>query len=293
MSHYYTEGDTIVLSERDEIIVEKRVVERSVSLHKHGFIEIAYVESGEGVHEIADGTLSHIEKGDLVLFNSGVAHGYRVTPPSSLTVYNCLFDPSVLDSSVSAGDDFIRIVYSYLFGAQSSADQKPYILLSNAEAVSNIVKEMFREYTERQNGYSKINTANLTRLLVTIFRLKRGARENDAPAYKAAIAESAVRYINEYYSSKISCEMLAARAFVSTGYFHRVFKEVTGMTPVEYIRDVRLKAAAQLLRETSCSVRCAAESAGYSDLKYFYDIFQKEFNMTPGEYKKSAGSRRS
>lgn len=287
MSQYYTEGDTIVLSERDEIIVEKRVVEKSVELHKHGFIEIAYVDSGEGVHEIADGTVSRVEKGDLVLFNSGVAHGYRVTPPSSLTVYNCLFDPSVLDASVSASDDFIRIVYSYLFGAPSGTEQKPYILLSNAEAVSDIIKEMFREYTAKQNGYSKINTANLTRLLVTIFRLKRGAQENDAPAYKAAIVESAVRYIDEFYATKISCEMLAARAFVSTGYFHRVFKEVTGRTPVEYIQGVRLQQAARLLRETYCSVRCAAESAGYSDLKYFYDIFQREFNMTPGEYRKA------
>ncbi|MBQ7446251.1 MAG: AraC family transcriptional regulator [Clostridia bacterium] len=290
MSKYYSEGDTILLSERSEIIVEKCLVNESVDLHRHSFIEIAYVDSGEGVHEIADGYVSKIVKGDLMLFNSGVAHGYRVTPPSSLVIYNCNFDPAVLGDSVSRSDDFIQIVYSYLFETSpgQGAEQKPYILLRNADAVSEIIKEMFREYTGRRNGFSKINTANLTRLLVTIFRLKRDSAESSVdPAYKAAIAESAVRYINEYYASNISCGMLAARAFVSTGYFHKVFREVTGQTPVGYIQSVRLSEAARLLRETSLSVGAAAGSVGYSDLKYFYEIFRKEFGMTPGEYRSS------
>ncbi len=291
MSKYYTEGDTIVLSEQNEIIVELRRVEESVELHRHRFIEIAYVDSGEGVHEIAGGSVSRISKGDLVLFNSGVAHGYRVEPPDSLVIYNCLFDPAVLDASVSPSDDFIRIVYDFLLESSPvpGEEQKPYILLRGAEPVAGIIKDMFREYTEKQNGYAKINAANLTRLLITVFRLKRSTAESASGAYKGAIAESAVRYIKEFYAEDISCEKLAARAFVSTGYFHKIFKDVTGETPVEYIRSVRLTEAARLLQETGCSVRNAAEAVGYSDMKYFYEVFRNRFGCSPGEYKKTAG----
>lgn len=292
MSHYYTKGDTIALLEKDEIIVEKVVVNKSVELHKHNFIEIAYVDSGEGMHEIADGFVSHIVRGDLLLFNSGVAHGYRVGQGGSLTIYNCIFDPSVLDASVSRSDDFIRIVYTYLFGSQSGNDQKPYIILKGAGVSGEIIKDMYREYTGKQNGYSKINTANLTRLLVNVFRLKRNGPENDFDAYKSAIADSAIRYIHEYYASKISCDFLAARAFVSIGYFHRIFRDVTGRTPVEYIQYVRLHEAARLLRETCCSIEEAAAASGYLDLKYFYKLFRDEFNMTPARYRKAAGSCR-
>ncbi|MCR5695093.1 MAG: AraC family transcriptional regulator [Clostridia bacterium] len=291
MSRYYYEGDTIVLSQRNEIILEKCLVTESVRLHKHDFIEIAYVDSGEGTHEIAGGEVTPIAKGDLVMFNSGVAHSYKVTAPSRLVIYNCNFDPSVLDSSVSRGDDFIGIVYDYLFEASASrgSDTKPYILLRNAEAAAGIIKEMYAEYSARRNGFSKINAANLIRLLVTVFRLKRGASESSAGAYKAAIAESAVRYIGEFCADRISCETLAARAFVSTGYFHKVFKEVTGVTPVAYIQSVRLEKAAGMLRVGSYSVRDAAEAVGYADLKFFYGIFEKEFGLTPGAYRKKYG----
>ena len=81
MNEYYTEGNTIILSNRSEIIVQKCLVTESVAQHKHRFIEIAYVDAGTGIHEIADGLVSHIEKGDLMLFNVEVAHEYRVGEP--------------------------------------------------------------------------------------------------------------------------------------------------------------------------------------------------------------------
>ena len=288
MNGFYTEGNTLYLNDTSEIILQKCLVTESVALHKHRFIEIAYVDAGSGIHEIAGGLLSQIEKGDLMLFNAEVAHEYRVTPPGSLTVYNCLFDPSVIDASVSESDDFIRIVYDYLFEpAAHEPGQPPYIVLRHAESVADIIKEMHREYVSGQSGAAKMNAANLTRLLITIFRLKRSGKADNVAAYKQAIAESAKRYIETYYAGNISCDALAARAFVSTGYFHRIFKEVTGMTPVAYAQRVRLTEAARLLRETALSVRAAAEAVGYSDLKYFYSLFYKAFGTTPDKYRKT------
>ena len=122
---------SIGLSDKNEIIVEKYVGDGEVSLHTHDFIEIAYVESGEGTHRIEGGYASPIEQGDVILLNSGVAHAYEFSPGSTAVIYNCLFDPLVLNRSITKSDDFINIVYSYLFGGLDRQDpeKEPYIVL--------------------------------------------------------------------------------------------------------------------------------------------------------------------
>ena len=284
-------GSVLSLSDKNEIIMQKHTLDGDSGYHKHSFIEIAYIAAGSGVHEIEDGYVSHVEKGDLVLFNSDVSHAFCVGGGEKLVVYNCIFDPSVLKFAITKSDDFINIVYRCLFDyAEQRSVSKPYIVLNGAEKVFPVVSEMYSEYEEKQNGYEKVNAANLIRLLVLIFRLQMNGKENGGGAYRAAIAESAVNYMNEYYPEKISCEMLASRAYLSTGYFHRVFKAVTGESPITYLQEIRLKKAAELLCGSNMTVKQAAAAVGYSDMKHFYRIFCKKYGVTPKQYQDRDGN---
>ena len=287
MNDIRLDGGVLSLNKKNEIIMQKCkcTVGRNVELHSHRFIEIAYIASGSGIHDIGDGYSSQIKKGDLILLNANVSHGFKSEDIGQLVVYNCIFDPSVLRFAINKSDDFINIVYSCLFGGEKqSAVSKPYILLNDAGAVFPVINEMYTEYTEKPNGYEKINEANLIRLLVSIFRLQMSGRENSGGAYRHAIAESAKRYMNEYYNEKITCEMLASRAYLSTGYFHRIFKSVTGAAPIEYLQELRLLKAAELLSGSQSTVRQAAAAVGYSDMKHFYNIFYKKYGKTPKQY---------
>lgn len=292
MNDLQFEDNVLSLNSKNEIIMQKCncTVGRNVSLHKHKFIEIAYIASGNGIHDIGDGFSSRIEKGDLILLNSNVAHGFKSEDVDQLVVYNCIFDPSVLRFAINKSDDFINIVYSCLFdNEKQSSVSKPYIILNDAVSVFPVINEMYTEYEEKQNGYEKINEANLIRLLVSIFRLQMSGRENGGGAYRHAIAESAIRYMNDYYNEKITCELLASRAYLSTGYFHRIFKEVTGKSPIGYLQDIRLQKAAELMSDSSLTVRQTASAVGYSDMKHFYRIFSRKYGKTPKQYQ---GQRR-
>ena len=259
--------------------------------HTHSFIEIAYIAAGSGVHKIEDGYVSHVEKGDLVLFNSDVSHAFCVGGGEKLVVYNCIFDPSVLKFAITKSDDFINIVYRCLFeNSELRSVSKPYIVLSGAEKVFPVISEMFSEYEEKQNGYEKVNAANLIRLLVLIFRMQMNGKENGGGAYRTAIVESAVSYMNDYYSEKISCGMLASRAYLSTGYFHRIFKSVAGESPITYLQNIRLKKAAELLCGSNVTVKQAAAAVGYSDMKHFYRIFYNKYGVTPKQYQDRDGN---
>jgi CheY-like chemotaxis protein/AraC-like DNA-binding protein len=81
-------------------------------------------------------------------------------------------------------------------------------------------------------------------------------------------------------------EKLARLMAVSRRQLFRKFKALAGSTPNVFIRDIRLKRAAQLLRESHLTVSEIMYSVGFSDPKYFRNIFRERFGVLPGEYLK-------
>jgi YesN/AraC family two-component response regulator len=73
-------------------------------------------------------------------------------------------------------------------------------------------------------------------------------------------------------------------------YFNRLIKKHTGMTYSGFLQNIRLEKAELLLKTTGFTVEEIALQAGYENLSYFYRIFQKKFNKTPGDLRKHSPS---
>jgi len=83
-------------------------------------------------------------------------------------------------------------------------------------------------------------------------------------------------------------ETLARQMAVSRRQLFRKFKALAGCTPNVFIRDIRLKRAAQLLRDSQMTVSEIIYAVGFSDPKYFRNIFRERFGLLPGEYNEQA-----
>ncbi|MEL1242243.1 hybrid sensor histidine kinase/response regulator transcription factor [Flavobacterium flavipallidum] len=70
-----------------------------------------------------------------------------------------------------------------------------------------------------------------------------------------------------------------------TSFYYKI-KSLTGYTPVEFIRDVRIKRAAQLLMNSQLLIKEIAYMTGFSDMKYFTKSFKNKYDVTPSEYRK-------
>ena len=72
---------------------------------------------------------------------------------------------------------------------------------------------------------------------------------------------------------------------------HRIFQQVEGARPamprLTIIRSMRLQYAAQLLREKDCSITEISDDSGFSDVRYFREVFRKYYGMSPSEYRNS------
>ncbi|MFD0712876.1 response regulator [Paenibacillus sp. GCM10027626] len=102
---------------------------------------------------------------------------------------------------------------------------------------------------------------------------------------KNSIVETVKRYIDARYAEAISLDTLAREVFVSPVYLSFLFKQVKGMNVTDYLTQVRLDRAKELLRGASVKTYEIARLVGYQDEKYFSRLFKKKVGMTPSEFR--------
>lgn len=93
-------------------------------------------------------------------------------------------------------------------------------------------------------------------------------------------------------NTDFSVEDLSKAMFMSRATMYKKITALTGITPVEFIRSVRLKHAAQLLEKTQMTVSEIAFDVGFNNIKYFVKYFKEEFNVLPTAYRSARRQKR-
>ena len=97
--------------------------------------------------------------------------------------------------------------------------------------------------------------------------------------------QSAVAYMTEHYTERITVETLSNIAAMSTSNFYAAFKKNMGCSPIVYLNHYRLSIAADLLINTDQSVSAISYSVGINDVLYFSKLFKKAYGTPPKEYR--------
>ena len=117
--------------------------------------------------------------------------------------------------------------------------------------------------------------------LSALLEEKKSTRQDEPARKTMEIIE------NKYMNQTLSLESIADELGLSSAYLGRVFKRYTSKTILDYIVEVRMGKARQLLLETGLSVGEIAERTGFSNSPYFFKAFKKTHGMTPAEFRKS------
>ncbi|NLK69548.1 MAG: AraC family transcriptional regulator [Clostridiaceae bacterium] len=260
-------------------------------MHKHDFIEIAYVILGKGLHVVGDQKLS-TKKGDLFIVNYDIPHGFFSDPVDGTEpiVYNCVFMPKFLDSSLLGNMYFQDISSSFLFKSifPEESPKNADLRLKGTEYrdIGDLFHKMYEEYKNMNKGYLEIIRAYLIELIVKVFRLIDNDRQSNISTQNQQLVFQAVEYLRNNYNTDIRLEELAMKSFISKNYFSRLFKEVTGINFTDYIQNLRVDEACSLLKNTDMKVIDIANQVGFRDMKFFYEVFKKLTGKTPGEFRK-------
>lgn len=101
-----------------------------------------------------------------------------------------------------------------------------------------------------------------------------------------AITE-AKRFIMKNYNRNIQLKDVANHVFLSPNYFHKLFTQVTGITPHQYVINQKINAAKKMLLESDATITDIIINCGFSSQSYFNAIFKREVKITPNDYRKS------
>lgn len=99
--------------------------------------------------------------------------------------------------------------------------------------------------------------------------------------------DHAVNLITAHYTDGLTVQQLADALHLSRGHFTLLFKKKFGIPPQQYLIEMRLDQAANLLQNEGYSPSLAAFSVGYADIYQFSKAFKKHFGVSPREYQKN------
>ncbi len=102
-----------------------------------------------------------------------------------------------------------------------------------------------------------------------------------------SVVERARSYIDYHFNKDISLDDVSREVDISPYYFSKLFKEETGKNFVEYVTEIRMNRAKELLLGSDMSMKEICSAVGYADPNYFSRTFKKNMGVTPTEYKEN------
>lgn len=234
-----------------------------VPRHSHEHARIALLLDGFGTEQSGD-RVDVIRKGHVVFWREGATHRDDISVGAT-------------SLQVELSHELYRHVARYFPPPPSPIESDRF-----EGATQRLRQEM-----ERFDGGS-----SLALQAATYEILARATRLITTTRPVSFAVTQAMRFVSESLSESITAADIAAAASVSVRRLHERFAEELRMTPMDYVRELRLARAETLLRETAQSSTAIAEQCGFYDHAHFCRLFKQRTGETPGAFRaKNAGMR--
>lgn len=243
--------------------------------HFHQQLELLYIKRG-GMHLCCDKSDFWLRPGQLAILNPFDIH--TAYSEGGLLYYYCvILDPAFL----GGGGDVCtaRYIQPFLQGDVHFANAAPATARCGA-----LFEHLVGECAKQLPGFELAAKADLLHIFLELYRAVPAARlsagERQMRQREGERFQLLFSYLEENYAQNITLEDMARTAGYSVFYFSRLFHRLTGKKPTEYLRQLRLQKAQELLG-AGLSVSEAAMRCGFNSPSYFCKNFREEYGAAP------------
>ncbi len=157
------------------------------------------------------------------------------------------------------------------------------------DRMEEIFRAIYNEYLQDKPLKQLMLRSYFYHILNEVFEasFNKSDKEISMPVTLQQKIKRCINFINDNYKENISIDTLSEIAGLSASHFHRVFKVITGQSPVQFILSKRLMEAKRLLTQTSLSVKEICYECGFDNQSYFSRTFKQKNNMTPIDFRKN------
>lgn len=206
---------------------------------------------------------------------------------------DCVFIDCRLPYSHSTSDDLWSISWIHFDGPTVSLIYQKYLERGgmpvfkgdNLDSYANVFHELYN--TASSQSYIRDMEINTKLSALLSLLMSDSWNPEKARVCKKQSTISEIRhYLDENYSKKITLEDLSQRYYINKYYMTRIFKEQFGINIMDYLLNVRITEAKNLLRFTKLSAEEVGNQCGIGDIYYFSRVFKKIEGITIREYRK-------
>lgn len=221
---------------------------------------LAYCISGEATY-LFGGDEYRLEKGDLLFFPREFLRTATTNPQDPWVYYSTAFQ---LEFFPPFDEGHLRAYANYV----------------RAPELHSTFVELNRIWSRKQHGYQLKCRSIILELLFYIFSQRRV----ELPLG----LERCLELIHTDLRKTFSATELAERSGFSPSYFRALFKEATGLSPLQYQNQLKINRAQELLLSGEYNVTETAETLGFDNIYYFSRLFKKLTGIPPSEYRQKA-----
>lgn len=222
---------------------------------------LAIMLSGEAEYDYGDRRFIAVP-GDVLFFKKGENYTVRVTENAP----------------------WEHIVISFDLWDEGEIDGFPLETVNKVQHFKRM-EDLFLTACRLFNGTSAARNLECKAMIYQIFaRLLEEKQRQFQRKNKYEGIRDAVEYIETGYQKKIDLETLADISGYSVSHFGRIFKELYGMSPLDYVNHVRVNKAKNMLRTEMFTLAEVAEECGFANVYYFSRVFKQISGITPKKY---------
>jgi len=262
------------------------------------WVTLHYTLDGDGELRLGSGALLKMPGNSLAVMPPNLVHAIQCGQVANETGVDGQGDPHAPICELVAGSlDNValtiacgRIQVSYAGGMGLFDHLEEAIVLDFSEnaKMRRIFETLIEEYQQSGPACAAMMTALMNQCLIEVLRAAE-AQSDGALPWLSALDDprlaKVVEVILDHPESNFTVESMADIAAMSRATFARHFEKCFARTPMDYLRDVRLRRAAQLLQVNASPVDGIARKVGYASRSHFSRAFSEQFGMSPAEFR--------
>lgn len=258
--------------------------EQEMYLHGHGdFSELVIVLDGNAQH-LVGAEQYPISKGSVFVVGTHTAHGF--TGARHLSICNIMFRQDalshILDMKQLPGFQAMFVLEPH-YAQNDRFHARVRLPDDELRDVQRQLDLLMQEYTQKNTGWRDMVLSGFHTLCTMLARCYRTDEEDSVIKLASAVA-----FMERHYTERITLTDLTVRSGYSERQLLRLFHEILGTTPMQYLNHLRIGQAKRLLQGTALPVGEIAWRCGFDDQNYFTRAFRSRTGLTPSAFRKSS-----
>ena len=262
------ESKPLIVTSCGNYKVKKRAEFRTSRPKGRKDYQLLYIAAGQG-HFFINGQERVVSAGNIIVYLPGQPQEYVYFKDDKTDVYWVHF----------TGSDVEKIIDYYNIRLSENI-----IYIGTSPDYQWLFGQIIQEMQLCRPRFEELISLLLRNIFILISRNLIKANRADNSLENEV--ELAMHYFRENYRSEINVEDYALSRGMSASNFYRVFKQISGSTPLQYILKLRLSNAQNLLENSNLSIAEIASAVGYENPLYFSRLFNKHIGVSPSEYRK-------